>query len=414
MADIFRPERITTAPFINPYLETLDRVQRQPLKPGQLTDRARALLVEQYGASERSVEAAFAHGAAGLLCGHTHYFNGFAVLMSFRQGTAVALRPTDAPQSQLTFEGSDTRWTFDALGPAVEAGSRERPAWVCIVEEVVRQLGTGGVQVEAAVVSTVPAGCTEAYLAALSVAAARAMQALFALPESTSMLIGSIDQIMDDCVGLPFSLAYLVTAEAGRPEHFTLVDTATVEQLPLEAPGRDKLGWGLVDVGSGRLAKASVHWEYKEKAEKALAHLQKRGFDTLTSFRELDYQDLQRALGVLPRRLRPIVRHLVTQNHRVQKMVFAARKQDWQLFGALLLMSHASVRDDWGRSSDPVNFVVEEAEAMTLDGMYGASVSGRGGCVLVVGQPYVVPLWLDHVKTAFEDRFGYRPATMLL
>ena len=46
MAAPFDPERVATAPFINPYLETLDRVQREPLGPGQLTDRARALLVE--------------------------------------------------------------------------------------------------------------------------------------------------------------------------------------------------------------------------------------------------------------------------------------------------------------------------------------------------------------------------------
>ena len=405
---------MATAPFINPYLETLDRVQREPLRPGSLTDRARALLVERYGPSDQSTEAAFAHGTAGLLTGHTHYFDGFAVLMSFRQGTAVALRPTAAPRSRLTFEGSTNQWDFEATGSVPETDGQDLPAWVCIVEEVVRQLGTAGAQVEVAVVSTVPAGCTEGYLAALSVAAGRAMQALFALPESPSTLIETVGQIMSDCVGLPFSTAYLVAAEAGRPQHFTLVDTATGEHLPLDAPGRDRLGWGLIDVGSGRLAKASVHWEYKERAEKALAILQKRGFDQLPSFRDLDFQDLQRALGLLPRRLRPVVRHLVTQNHRVQKMVFATRKQDWQLFGALLLMSHASVRDDWGRTSEAVDFVTEQVEAMTLDGMYGASVSGRGGCVLVVGQPYVVPLCLDRVRTAFEERFGHRPTTMLL
>ncbi len=414
MATPFRLERVATAPFINPYLQTLDRMQRAPLSPGQLTDRARALLAERCGRSDRSTEAAFAHGAVGLLSGHTHYFDGFAMLMSFQQGTAVALRPTAAPRSKLTFEGSESQWAFDATGPASEADGRDRPAWVCIVEEVVRQLGTAGVQVEGAVVSTVQAGCTEAYLAALSVAAARAMQALFALSDSPSTLIEMIGRIIGEGVGLPFSVAYLVTAEAGRPQDFTLVDTATGEQLPLEAPRRDRLGWGLVDIGGGRLAKASVHWEYKEKAEKALAELQKRGFDHLTSFRDLDYRDLQRALSTLPRRLRPVVRHLVTENHRVQKMVFAVRKKDWQMFGALLLMSHASLRHDWGRTSDEVDFVVEQVEAMTLEGMYGASVSGRGGCVLVVGQPYVVPLCLDRVKTAFEDRFGRTPATMLL
>ena len=99
MAASFHPERVVTAPFINPYLQTLDRMQRAPLRPGQLTDRVRALLAERCGRSDRSTEAAFAHGAVGLLSGHTHYFDGFAMLMSFEQGTAVALRPTAAPRS---------------------------------------------------------------------------------------------------------------------------------------------------------------------------------------------------------------------------------------------------------------------------------------------------------------------------
>ena len=116
----------------------------------------------------------------------------------------------------------------------------------------------------------------------------------------------------------------------------------------------------------------------------------------------------------MPRRLRPVVRHVVTENGRVQKLVAAIRRHDWQMFGALLLMSHASLRDDWQRSNDEIDFVVEQVEAMSLDGMYGACVTGRGGCVLVLGQPFVVPRCLDRIKTAFHARFGRMPETMLL
>ena len=414
MASPFRPEQITAAPFVHPYAQTPDRMRPQPLSPDQLTDRARALLVAQCGASGQEIEAAFAHGAVGIFSGHTHYFDGFALLMSFEQGTAVAIRETASPQSVLLFEGSDTRWTFDGatLAPGVDGAAW--PAWACVVKEIVGQVGRAGVQVEVAVVSTVRAGCTEAYLSALGVAAARAVQAVFAVPAGTASLIETVCQIIGDCVGLPFSRAYLIAAEAGRPSYLTLVDTATGEQLPVEAPSRERLGWGLVDVGGERFAKASVHWEHKEKAEKALSILQKRGFENLVSFRDLEHRDLHRALGALPRRLKPIVRHLVTENRRVQRMLFASRNDDSQMFGALLLMSHASLRDDWGRTSEAVDFVVEQVEAMSLDGMYGASVTGRGGCVLVVGQPFLVPRCLSRIQTGFEARFGYAPAVMVL
>lgn len=412
-ASPFHPERITPPPFIEPYLETLDRMQRETLRPDQVTDRARALLANRYGASQQTTEAAFAHGVAGLLSGHTHYFNGFAVLMSLPQGTAVAVRETKGT-SQLVFEGSDSQWSFDRTLPEEEANGQAWPIWACIVRDIVQQLGKGNAQLEVAVVSTVPAVCMEGYVSALGIAATRALQALYALPDSTSVLIEKLNRIISTCADMPFSTAYLIAADAGRPQAFTLVDTAVGEQLPLAAPARDVVGWGLVDVGHQRLEKTAVHWELKEKAEKALAVLNKRGYEHLTSFRDLDHQELKRALGLLPRRYRPVVRHLVAENHRVQRMVFAVRKKDWQMFGALLLMSHASLRDDWKQTNEEVDLVVEHVEAMSLDGMYGATVSGHGGCVLVVGQPFVVPRSLERITAAYEERFGEPPRTMLL
>jgi galactokinase len=251
-------------------------------------------------------------------------------------------------------------------------------------------------------------------VSALDIATARAAQALLALPHSTAALIETISMVIETCLGWTIPTAHLLTAEAGHPTRFTLVDTATAEWLPLEAPAPTQVGWGLVDVGGQRLAGASIHTDRKQQAEKALVLLHKRGFDQIASFRDLEHRDLHRALKAMPRRFKPVVRHLVTENRRVQRLVFATRHKDWQMFGALLLMSHASLRDDWKRTDNEVDFVVEQVEAMTLDGMYGARVAGPGGCVLVVGQPYVVAPCLDRIKADFMERFGRAPATLLL
>ena len=414
MATFPRAEQVALAPFIKPLVEMLDGMPQQPMSPDQLADRARGLLLGQFGVPGKDIEAAFAHGAAGLLSGHTHYVDGFALLMSFEQGTAVAIRETTNAQSVLFFEGSTERWVFDGMVTASEDEEQKWPAWAHMVKEIVRHVGRAGVQVDITVVSTVPAGCVEAYLSALGVATGRAVQALFAVPDSTAIILEKICHIVRASIGLPFSIAYLLAAEAGRPAYLTLVDTATGEQLPLDAPLRQHFGWGLIDVGDAPISKASVEWQLKEKAEKALSLLQKRGFEKLNSFRDLEHRDLQRALDTLPRRFKPMVRHLVSENRRVQHMVWATRKNDWQMFGALLLMSHASVRDDWGHATEEANLVVEQVEAMSLDGMYGASVSGRGSCVLIVGKPASLPRCLDRIKTSFEERFGRTPDVMVL
>jgi galactokinase len=77
-------------------------------------------------------------------------------------------------------------------------------------------------------------------------------------------------------------------------------------------------------------------------------------------------------------------------------------------------MSHASRRDEWGGTSAEANFIVEQVETMTLDGIYGACMTGRGGYVILVGQPHALPLGLDPLKAAFEKRFGFVPYAMSL
>src|SRR5690606_38106706 len=94
-----RPGRATTPPFIQPYLEALNRIQeRRALRPDEVLERARKLLDTEFGTQPVPAEAAFAHGSAGLLSEHTHYFDGFAVVKCLPFGTGVAARiVTDGP-----------------------------------------------------------------------------------------------------------------------------------------------------------------------------------------------------------------------------------------------------------------------------------------------------------------------------
>jgi galactokinase len=84
------------------------------------------------------------------------------------------------------------------------------------------------------------------------------------------------------------------------------------------------------------------------------------------------------------------------------------------MFGALLLMSHSSHQKDWGSTNELVDAVVHETETMSIEGMYGAGITGRGGCVLVAGQPFIVPRCLDRIQVALKERFNIRPDVTLL
>ena len=380
------------------------------VRPEKLTQRACSLLNHSFGSSQARTETAFSNGAAGLLSDHTHYFDGFALMMSLPLVAAVAIRESTSPTSRIVFEGGAEKWTFDLSG----ADTSDAPEWICIVEEVVRQLRPNREQVEAAVVGTVPSCCVDAYHAALGMSTARAAHALFDRSEKAPEIQENVRDVISRCIGHPFSIAYPMGSDNARPQDYLLVDTQTLESLPVEAPSREDLSWGLVDVRMGPLRESSFHQERREMASEASEILRRKGFSSLRSLRDLEHKDLKQALDMLPRRLRPVVRHLVTDNRRVQKLIAAVRRKDWQMFGALLLMSHSSLQKDWEATNEMVDLVVHETEAMTLEGMYGATMIGRGGCVLVTGRPFTIPRCLDRAQEALKEQFDVDADVMLL
>lgn len=412
--DLPRSDR-KTPPFVKPFLRALDRMREpEAHSPDDLKARAKVLLDERLGPSAQPVETAFTHGAIGLLSDQTHYSNGFALLMPIRQGTAIAVRRAEKARSRLIFERSKVEWTLDGA-------SEEAPPWMQVVMDVAEQLGpVHHTEVDIAVVSTIPALCLDAYLSALAVVATQALRAVdpHALhkpsEDTVEALLPALRKIIADRTGLPFSAAYPIAAYVGNVSTFTLVDTATGEYLPVETAARDELGWSLVMPREPSPSDMKFHQWRRDQADEAIALLQENGFEQLKSFRELEHRTLPRALDVLPSHLHPVVRHLVTENRRVQKMVAALRQEDWQMVGALLLMSHASRRDDWADTSEASDFIVEQIETMTMASIYGASMAGRGGHVVMVGRPVAVPSSIDQLNDSFREHFGYVPKSMML
>jgi galactokinase len=375
--------------------------------PGRasLRERARDVLVDRLGPADAPPATAYACGTIGVQADQTHYSDGFGLLMPLQQGVAVAARRADA--TRVVVGGGEETWDEEDSDP---------PPWITVVQRVMQEL-LAEQRVEVAVAGTVPGTCRDGYLAALAVALMRVVRRLGVPPtvdldhvESlrdvlVPLLAGEIGTALDQ----PYSTAYLLATFAGDDPAFTLVDTSTREHLPVETEARSALQWALLDPGGPTPRPGAFHRRRRQQAEQALHHLRANGFAGLEAFRDLEHRDLERAITALPEELGPVVRHLVTENRRVQKHVAAMRRSDWQMIGALLLMSHASQRDDWEGTSDAADAVVAEAESRTHDGLYGACMTGRSGAVLVTGRPSAFGEKLGRLADALESVLGHPP-----
>lgn len=386
-----------------------DEDPEETARPDRM-ERARRALVNRLGETPAPVSTAWACGSVGVQASHTHYSEGFALLLPVPQGVAVALRPAERPQ--VLDVASGQTWRPDAAS---------LPPWgrtaVAILE-----MFSPSIDLALAVVNDVLPGCRDGFLAGLAVALVRGLRRL---DVTSSAELGGIEDVRDTLVPRlaeriaaateqPYSEAYLLASFAGPSPPFTLVDTATREHLPVSTEARTALEWAVVDLRGNAPRPAAFHRHRHDQANTALKQLRQAEFGGLSTFRDLEHRDLDRATRTVDASLAPVVRHLTSENRRVQKHVAALRREDWQMVGALLLMSHASLRDHWDGAHAPAETLIGEVEACTNTGLYGACMTERGGAVLVVGRPSRFEGELQRSIEAFEAAHGRAPHVLRL
>lgn len=99
--------------------------------------------------------------------------------------------------------------------------------------------------------------------------------------------------------------------------------------------------------------------------------------------------------------MRRLVRHVVTEDERVERVVALLESGDTRAIGAVLVEGHASLRDDFRISCPELDLVVDTALA---SGALGARMTGGGfgGSAIVL----VEAAGVDAVTKAVEDAFA--------
>ncbi|MGA5823077.1 galactokinase [Kitasatospora sp. NPDC094028] len=347
-----------------------------------------------------------APGRINLIGEHTDYNGGFVL--------PVALPQTVRAQARRRDDGLLRLWSAQGGGAAVELrvdglAPGAVPGWAGYPAGVVWALRDAGHRVGGADLrldSDVPSGAGLSSSAALECAVAAAYNDLYRLGLSAPELALLAQRAENAFVGVPCGIMDQMASMCCRPGAALFLDSRdlTIRQVPVDLAGA---GLALLvldtrvkhDLGDGAYA------ALRAGCERAAALL------GLPALRSLDPSGLAGALAQLPAELRPLVRHVVTENARVETAVGCLDAGDLTALGPILTAGHASLRDDYRVSCPETDLAVHAAVAA---GAHGARMTGGGfgGSVIALVDAADTDRVAAAVATAFRIAGYAEPRTL--
>jgi galactokinase len=351
---------------------------------------------ELYGAAPEGVWAA--PGRVNLIGEYTDFNEGFVMPLALPHTAVAAVsRRTD---------GVLRLHSADIEGPVVEldvAGLQPltNTSWAAYPAGVVWALREAGHAVTGADIhlsSTVPTGAGLSSSAALEVVIAVALDELYALGLTGPELARVAQRAENGFVGVPCGVMDQMAsacATEGHALHLDCRDLST-RQIPFDLAAQ---GMALLVVDT-RVKHALGDGAYAERREGCEEGARQLGVSHL---RDVAYEDLASALPRLSdERVRRYVRHVVSDDHRVEKVVRLLDAGEVRAIGPVLTDGHLSLRDDLRISCPELDLVVDTANA---SGALGARMTGGGfgGSAIVLAETSDADTITKAVQEAFAS-----------
>jgi galactokinase len=313
-----------------------------------------------------------APGRVNLIGEHTDYNDGFVFPFAIDRSTVVALAPREDRTIQITTAYSEDviRIGLDGVSPDAVSG------WSAYPLGVVWALGEFGADLsdvagfDAHIDSDVPVGAGLSSSAAIESAVAVALNEVWDLGFD-GQLLARVGQLAENkAVGAPTGIMDQSASLLGRKDAAVFLDCRSLdaEVIPL---GFEAAGLVLLVIDT-HVSHAHATGGYADRRASCERGAREMG---VSSLRDLDVDDLDRAAGVLDAETLRRVRHVITENQRVLDTVRTLRLEGPEAIGDLLTASHVSMRDDFEISVPELDVAVDTARAA---GAIGARMTGGG------------------------------------
>jgi galactokinase len=350
---------------------------------------------ELYGAQPHGVWAA--PGRVNLIGEHTDYNDGFVMPFALPHKAVAAVSRREDGVLRLhsaDVEGGVTELGLDDLSPESDKNWTAYPAGVVWA---LREAGHAVTGADIHLSSTVPSGAGLSSSAALEVVVALALNDLFSLGLRGWQLARLCQRAENVYVGAPVGIMDQTASACCEEGHALFLDTRDLSQrqipFDLAAEGMRLL---VVDTQVKHSHSEGEYGKRRAGCEKGAALL------GVNALRDVPYAELDAALARLgdEEEVRRLVRHIVTENERVERVVSLLESGATRAIGPVLIAGHASLRDDFRISCPELDLVVDTALS---SGALGARMTGGGfgGSAIVLAEETDVDALTKTIQEAF-------------
>lgn len=378
---------------------------------------AKAALAFEGAFGNAPSHAARAPGRVNLIGDHTDYNQGLVLPMAIdRDCFAVGRVRTDGLVRVLGVDVESRAEWQSSESPTVvrdrlNAGGQHWANYVLGVLASLKRRHSGAFGevimrgLDLAISSDVPLGSGLSSSASLEMSVATLVESLAGKRVSVLEKALACQEAEHVYAGVPCGIMDMLVSGAGVRGHAIMIDCATNQVLPAPLPPADKARIVVVNSNARHELAGGEYAQRRAGCERAALLL------GLSSLRQAQEDPVSHRR--LPEELKPLVRHVVSENHRVTDALDALHRGagvGWtgqlERLGRLMTESHASLRDDYRVSCAELDVLVEMLGA--IPGVFGARMTGGGfgGSVVALAAPAAVPEIFARVPDRYRSMFG--------
>ncbi|HOU41547.1 MAG TPA: galactokinase [Promineifilum sp.] len=319
-------------------------------------------------------------GRVNLIGEHTDYNDGWVFPAALDMGTVIAARRREDGQ----LRSVAARLGEEDAAPLTDLRPREEPGWTRYIRGVAALLLADGQPLSGAdllIDGDLPLGSGLSSSASLELGVATALLGLAGVAIERTALARLGQRVENEIVGLQSGIMDQLAVAGGVAGHALLIDCRSYAVRPVALPASVRVL--VLDSAAPRTLAGSAYNQRRAECESAVGKLQ-AARPEIRALRDVDAA----LLAAEGWRLDPVelrrARHVVSENQRVLDSVAALEAGDVARFGALMVASHRSLRDDYAVSGPELDALV--AIALDTPGVLGARLTGAGfgGCAVAL------------------------------